>query len=37
MSHHRAKRYAIWRGSFLTLTLCTAWLLASAYAGCITF
>lgn len=24
------------RGSFITLSLCTAWMLASAYAGCIT-
>lgn len=35
-SYQRARRYAMWRGSFLTLSLCTAWLLLSAYADCIT-
>lgn len=25
-----------WRGSFITLLLCTAWMLLSAWAGCIT-
>lgn len=28
----RARRFAFWRGSFLTLLLCTAWMLANAYA-----
>ena len=34
--YQRARRFALWRGSFATLTLCTAWLLLSAYAGCLT-
>lgn len=32
----RARRFAMWRGSFITLFLCTAWMLASAYADRIT-
>ncbi len=35
-SYQRARRFAMWRGSFITLSLRTAWMLASAYAGCIT-
>jgi len=35
-SYQRARRFAMWRGSFITLSLCTAWMLASALAGCIT-
>lgn len=35
-NYQRARRFAMWRGSFITLSLCTAWMLASAYAGCIT-
>lgn len=31
--YQRARRFAMWRGSFITLSLCTAWMLASAYAG----
>lgn len=31
--YQRARRIAFWRGSFVTLALCTAWMLASAYAG----
>lgn len=31
-ARQRAKRIAFWRGSFITLTLCTLWLIASAYA-----
>ncbi len=34
--YQRARRFAMWRGSFITLSLCTAWMLASAYAGRIT-
>lgn len=34
--YQRARRFAMWRGSFITLSLCTAWMLVSAYAGCIT-
>lgn len=34
--YQRARRFAMWRGSFITLFLCTAWMLASAYAGSIT-
>jgi hypothetical protein len=30
--YQHAKRWAFWRGSFITLALCTLWLLASAYA-----
>jgi hypothetical protein len=36
MSRQQARRWAFWRGSFITLSLCTAWMLASAYADCIT-
>ncbi len=36
MSRQQARRLAFWRGSFITLSLCTAWMLASAYASCIT-
>lgn len=35
-SYQRARRFAMCRGSFITLSLCTAWMLVSAYAGCIT-
>lgn len=35
-SYQRARRFALWRGSFITLSLCTAWMLASAYAERIT-
>ncbi len=31
--HQRARRIATWRGSFLTLTFCTAFMLVSALAG----
>lgn len=31
-ARQRAKRIAFWRGSFITLTLCTLWLIACAYA-----
>lgn len=31
-ARQRAKRIAFWRGSFITLTLCTLWLIVSAYA-----
>lgn len=31
-TRQHAKRIAFWRGSFITLTLCTLWLIASAYA-----
>lgn len=34
--YQQAKRIAMWRGSFITLTICTAWMLASAYAERIT-
>jgi len=34
--YQRAKRLAFWRGSFFTLLLCTAWMLLSAWAGCVT-
>ncbi|SDQ68086.1 hypothetical protein SAMN05216487_3239 [Pseudomonas sp. UC 17F4] len=34
--YQRAKRIAFWRGSALTLFLCTAWMLASAFAGKVT-
>lgn len=30
--YQRPRRFARWRGSFITLSLCTAWMLASAYA-----
>lgn len=35
-SYQRARRIATWRGSFLTLAFCTAFMLASALAGHIT-
>lgn len=34
--YQRARRIALWRGSAITLFLCTAWMLASAYAGALT-
>lgn len=34
--YQRARRFAFWRGSAITLLLCAAWMLASAYAGRIT-
>jgi len=34
--YQRARRFALWRGSFTTILICTAWMLASAWAGCIT-
>lgn len=34
--YQRARRIATWRGSFITLTFCTGWLLLSALAGTIT-
>lgn len=34
--YQRARRFALLRGSFLTLTFCTAFMLASALAGSIT-
>lgn len=34
--YQRARRFALWRGSFFTISLCTAWMLASSLAGCIT-
>lgn len=36
MSRQQARRMAFWRGSFITLFLCTAWMLANAYADRIT-
>ncbi len=35
-SYQRARRFATWRGSFIALTFCTFWMLASAMAGSIT-
>ncbi|TCT82910.1 hypothetical protein EC913_16015 [Pseudomonas sp. LP_4_YM] len=35
-SYRRARRIANWRGSFIALTFCTFWMLASAMAGSIT-
>jgi len=35
-SYQRASRFARWRGGFLALSLCSAWMLVSAYAGSIT-
>ena len=35
-AYQRAKRIYIWRGSAIVLLLCTAWMLASAYAGHVT-
>lgn len=35
-SSQRARRFATWRGSFLTLAFCTLWMLASALAESIT-
>lgn len=35
-SYQRARRVATWRGSFLTLTFCTLWMLTSAFADRIT-
>lgn len=35
-SYQRARRIATWRGSFIALTFCTFWMLASAMAGSIT-
>lgn len=34
--YQRARRFAFWRGGLITLSLCTAWMLASAYADRIT-
>ena len=34
--YQRARRFAMLRGSLITLSLCTAWMLASSLAGCIT-
>lgn len=34
--YQRARRYMIWRGSFFAITGATAWMLVSAYAGCLT-
>jgi hypothetical protein len=34
--YQRAKRYAFWRGSAITLLACSGFMLASALAGCIT-
>ncbi len=36
MTRQQARRIAAWRGSFYTLTLCTAFMLASDLAGHIT-
>ena len=36
MTRQQARRWALWRGSFIALTACTAWMLASAYATHIT-
>lgn len=35
-SLQRARRIATWRGSFIALTFCIFWMLASALAGSIT-
>ena len=35
-TRQQARRWAFWRGSFITLSLCSAWMLASALAGYIT-
>lgn len=35
-AYQRARRFAFWRGSLITLSLCTVWMLASAYADRIT-
>lgn len=35
-NYQRSRRIATWRGSFIALSLCTAWMLASSYAGFIT-
>ena len=35
-SYQRARRFAFWRGSALTLLACTAFMLASSLAGSIT-
>jgi hypothetical protein len=34
--HQQARRYALWRGSFIVLTGTTIWMLASALAGHLT-
>jgi len=34
--YQRARRFAFWRGSYTTLFICTAWMLASAMAGTLT-
>lgn len=34
--YQRARRLVIWRGSFTTIFICTAWMLASALAGTLT-
>lgn len=35
-TYQRARRFVLWRGRFSTLLICTAWMLASAWAGSIT-
>jgi hypothetical protein len=35
-SYQRAKRYALWRGSAITLLACSGFMLASSLAGHIT-
>ena len=32
VKRQQVRRWAFWRGSFITLLLCTAWMIASAYA-----
>lgn len=34
--YQRARRLATWRGSFIALSFCTFWMLASAFADRIT-
>lgn len=36
MTRQQARRWAFWRGSFIALTFCTGWMIASALAGSIT-
>jgi hypothetical protein len=31
--YQHAKRIALWRGSAVTLAICTVWMLASAYVA----
>lgn len=35
-NNQRGRRFATWRGSFIALFCCAAWMLASALAGSIT-